>query len=81
MFSVVITLLCSTLIFNSLIVSVRHKCAGTFPIATSFPLLSLLIFFHTNTKFVHVIFTYYHSWYLVFEFTFDVTYFHRVNDI
>jgi hypothetical protein len=30
------------------------------------------------TKFKHVTSTYYHSWYLVFDFTFDVTYFHRV---
>ena len=30
----------------------------------------------TNKKFKHVTSIYYHSWYLVFEFTFDVTYFH-----
>ena len=82
-FSVVTTLSCSTLIFNSLIISVRHKCAATFLTATSFLLLLLLIFFHilTNTKFVHVTPTYYHSWYFVFEFTFNVTYFRRVSDI
>ena len=44
-FSVVSTLSCSTLIFNSLINSVRHECAVTFPTTTSFLLLSLLIFF------------------------------------
>jgi hypothetical protein len=30
---------------------------------------------------VHITSTYYHSWYLVFEFTFNVTYFHRVSDV
>ena len=34
----------------------------------------------TNTKFKHVPFTYYHSWLIVFEFTFNVTYFHRIID-
>ena len=64
-FSVVTTLSCSTLIFNSLIISVRHKCATTFPTTMSL-LLSLLIFFHilTNTKFVHVTSTYYHNHYI-----------------
>ena len=59
-FSVVITLSFATLIVNSLIISVRHKCAATFPTATSFLLLSLLVFSHilTNTKFVHVTSTY-----------------------
>jgi hypothetical protein len=40
-------------------------------------------FFHilTNTKFKHVTSPYYHSLYLVFEFTFDVTYFHRIIGI
>jgi hypothetical protein len=42
-FSVVTTLSCSTLIFYSLIINVRHKCVATFPTATSFRLLSLLI--------------------------------------
>jgi hypothetical protein len=90
-FSVVTTLSCSTLNFNSLIISVTHKCATTYPTtmsllllsllischiirithkcATTFPttmsllFLSLLIFFHilTNSKFVHVTSTYYHS--------------------
>ena len=62
-FGVVTTLSCSTLNFNYLTMSVRHKCATTFPTTMSFLLLSLLIFFHilTNTKFVHVISTYYHS--------------------
>ena len=52
-----------TLIFSSLVNSVRHKCAVTFLIAISFLLLSLLNFFHifTNIKFVHVTSTYYHS--------------------
>ena len=81
-FSVVTTLSCSKLIFHSLMIRVRYKCAATFSTATSFLLISLLIFFHilTNTKFVHVTFTYYHSWYLVFEFTFIITYFDRVSD-
>jgi hypothetical protein len=35
----------------------------------------------TNTNFKHVTSTYYHSWYLVFEFTFNINYFHRVIDI
>ena len=62
-FSVVTTLSCSTLISNSLIISVRHKSATTFPIAISFPLLSLLICFHilTNTKSIHITSKYYHS--------------------
>ena len=34
-FSVVTTLSCSTLIFNSLIFSVRHECIATFPATTS----------------------------------------------
>ena len=40
-------------------------------------------FFHifTNTNFKHVTSTYYDSWYLVFEFIFNVTYFHRVVGI
>ena len=35
------------------------------------------LFLHilTNTKFKYVTSTYYHSWYLVFEFTFSITYF------
>jgi hypothetical protein len=62
-FSVVNTLSCSTLNFNSLIFSVGHKCATTSPITMSLLLLSLLIFFHmlTNTKFVYVTSIYYHS--------------------
>ena len=74
---------CSTLIFNSLIITVRHKCSGTFPSTTSFLLTSLSIFFHifTNTKSVHITSTYHHSWCSVFEFTLNVTYFHRVSDI
>ena len=83
-FSVVTTLWCSTLIFSSLIISDRDKCAATIPSATSFLLLPLLIFFYilTSDKFVHVTSTHYHtSWYLVFEFTFIVTDFHRVSDI
>ena len=75
-FCVVTTLSCSTLILNYLMISVRHKCVTTFPTATLFFLLSLLILFHifTNTKFVHVTSTYYHSWHLVLEFTFIITY-------
>ena len=47
------------------------------------PPLLLYPFFHilTNIEFKHVTSTYYHSWYLVFEFTFNDTYFHRVIDI
>ena len=61
--SVITTLSCLILIFNSLMISVRHECTATFHVATSFLLLSLLVFFHifTNTKFVHVTSTYYHS--------------------
>ena len=40
--SVVTTLSCSILIFNALIISVRHKCTVTYPTATSFLLVSLL---------------------------------------
>ena len=51
---------------------------------TTFPttmFLSLLKKIHvlTNTKFVHVTSTYYRSWILVFVFTSNVTYFHRVS--
>ena len=62
-FSVVTTLPRSTLNFDSLIISVRHKCATTFSTIMSPLLLSLLIIFHIliNTKFVHVTSTYYHS--------------------
>ena len=35
----------------------------------------------TNIKFKHVTSTYYYIVYLVFEFTFNVTYIHRVIDI
>jgi hypothetical protein len=47
------------------------------------PFIIVNFFFHilTNTKFVHVTSTYYHSWNLVFEFTINGTYFHRVSDI
>jgi hypothetical protein len=44
-FSVVTTLSCSTVNFNSLIISVRHKCITTFPTTMSLLLLSLLNFF------------------------------------
>ena len=82
-FSVVTTLSCSTLILNSSIISVRHKYAATFSTTTSFLLLLLLKKFNIfiDTKFAHVTSTYYHSWYLVFEFTFNVNYFHTVSDI
>ena len=42
-----------------------------------------ILFFHilTDTKFKYVTSTYYHSWYLVIEFTFNITYFQRVIDI
>ena len=33
------------------------------------------------TKFKHVTSMYYQSWYLVLEFTFNVTYFHKVIDM
>jgi hypothetical protein len=41
----------------------------------------IIDFFHilTNTKLVLVSFTYYHS--LMFDFSFNVTYSHRVSDI
>ena len=41
-----------------------------------------VLFFHilTNTKFKHVTSTYYHSCYLVLEFKFNATYFHRVKE-
>jgi len=45
------------------------------------PFYILLFHILTNTKFKHVNSTYYHSWSLMFEFTFDVTYFHRVINI
>ena len=62
-FDVVTTLPCSSLIFNSLIISSR-RYAGIL-------LLSFLFWcFHilTNTKFKYVTSTYYHSWHLVFEY-------------
>ena len=59
-YDVVTTLRCSTLIFSSLTISVRYKCAATFSIAIS---LSLKHEFHilTDIKFKHVTSTYYHS--------------------
>jgi len=36
---------------------------------------------YTNTRFKYVTSTYYHSWYLVFDFTFDVACFHRIFGI
>ena len=49
----------------------------------SLPFINVVLVFHilTNTKFKHVTSTYYHSCYLVFEFTFDVNYSHRVIDV
>ena len=41
----------------------------------------LFFYILINTKFKHVTSTYYHSWYLEFEFMFYVPYFHRVMDI
>ena len=69
---VVVTLPCSSPIFNPLAISVRRY--------VGILLLSLLFFLNilSNTKFKHATSTYYHSWYLVFEFTFNVTYFYRV---
>ena len=71
---------CSTPNFNSSIMSARHKCAATFPTATS---LHVKHGCHTltNIELKHVTSTYYNSWYLVFELTFNDTYFHRVMDI
>jgi hypothetical protein len=62
MFSVVTTLPYSTLIFDSLtiLMSVRHKCAATFPTAT-FRIISFFAHILTNTKFKYVTSTYYHS--------------------
>ena len=67
------------LIFNSLTISVRRyarSCAGIV-------LLSLLFWFFISllTLNSNVSSTYYHSWYLVSEFTFTATYFHRIIDI
>jgi hypothetical protein len=50
----------STLIFSSLIISVRHKCAATFPIVTFFIVYIYIGHIFINTKFKHVISTYYH---------------------
>ena len=80
-FDVIIILPCSTLIlFNAFIISVRGYARRYVGIH----LLSLLFFvFHilTDTKFKHVTSTYYHSWYLMYEFTINVACFHRVIDI
>ena len=56
------------------------ECATTFPTATSHHVKHG---FHilTNTKFKHVTSTFYHSSYLVFEYTYNVTYFHVVIGI
>jgi len=75
----VVTLPCSTLILNSLTISIRDKYAAIFPTTTSIIIYIFRIF--TNTKLKMVTSTYYHSWYLVFEFTFDAPYFYRVIDI
>ena len=78
-FSVVTTLPCLTLIFNSMTINARkyaRRCVGIF-------FLSLLFFFShilTNIEFKHVTSTYYHSWYLIYI-DFDVTYIRRVIDI
>ena len=76
---VVTTLPYSTLFFKSLIISVK-RYARIYVVNL---MLSLLFISHilTNTKFKNVSSTYYHSSYLVFEFTFDVTYFHSDIDI
>ena len=76
-FDVVTTEPCSTLIFNSLKISVRRLLEDMLDFS-----FYLVIFFHilTNTKLKHVTSTYYHSQYLVFEFTLNVTYFHRIID-
>ena len=74
-FNVVATLPCSTLIFSFWTINVGRYARIL--------LLSLLFyFFHflNDTKFEHVTSTYYHSWYLVFGFTFNVNYLHRVID-
>ena len=69
-----------TLIFNSLIISVRRYARRYVGIL----LLSLLIFFPhiiTNTQFKHVTSKYYHGCYVVFEFAFNGTCFHGVINI
>ena len=76
----VTTLPCSTLIFNSSTFSVEHKCAGTFPVATSLHVKHEFRML-TNTEFKHVTSTYFRSLFLVFVFTFNVVYSHRVIDI
>ena len=54
-------------------------------ICWSFHFIIVVIFFIflnlTNTKFKHVTSTFYHGWFLVFEFATHVTYFPRVIDI
>jgi hypothetical protein len=78
-FNVVVILPRSTLIYNFVMISsVRHKCAVAFPVVISF----VISFFYIliNIKFKHVTSTCYHRLYLVFEFSFNVTYFHRVVD-
>ena len=74
-FSVLTTLPCLLPIFNSLTISMRYKHVTTFPTATSLIIYIYIYIFDilTNTKFKHVTSTYYHSWYLVFEFTINVT--------
>ena len=61
-FNVVNTLPFSTLIFNSLIIIVKRYARRYGKRYDGILLLSLL----------HVTFTYCHSWYLVFKFTFSV---------
>jgi hypothetical protein len=60
-FSVVTTLPCSTLIYNSLTISVGHKCVVTFPTVTSLIMSFFVFHIFTNIKFVHVTSPYYHS--------------------
>ena len=54
----------------------HHLLAVPDPLHSDPLLLSLFLKFYifTNTKFKHVTSTYYHCWYLVFDFTFTVTF-------
>ena len=70
-----ITLPCSTIIFNSLIANARRYTKNMLEFSFYH------CYFLTNIESKHVTSTYHPSWYLVFEFTYNVTYFHRVINI
>ena len=77
--SVVTTLPCSTLI----LIPWQLVLDDTLEDVLNFSFYNCYSFFHVlnNTQFKHITSTYYHSSYLVFEFTFNVTYIHWVIDI